>query len=116
MLIQSFKYAFRGLISATRTGRNLKIMLVCFILVIAAGILLSITMLEWIALLVCSFVVISLELVNTSIETTVDLCTTDHHPLAKKAKDIAASAVLIASIASFIIACIIFIPRIINLL
>ena len=56
--------------------------------------------------------VISLELVNTAIESTVDLITIEKHPQAKIAKDVAAGSVLIAAITSIIIGLIIFIPKI----
>lgn len=60
----------------------------------------------------CIGLVISLELINTAIERVVDLVTSEYHPLAKEAKDIAAGAVFVAAILSIVIGGIIFIPKI----
>ena len=60
--------------------------------------------------------VIALELVNTAIESVVDLVTTERKPLAKTAKDTAAGAVLVAAIMAAIVGLIIFVPRIASLL
>ncbi len=59
--------------------------------------------------------VIALELVNTAIESVVDLVTTERKPLAKTAKDTAAGAVLVAAIMAAIVGLIIFVPRIVSL-
>lgn len=58
---------------------------------------------------------IALELVNTAIESVVDLVTTERKPLAKTAKDTAAGAVLVAAIMAAIVGLIIFVPRIVSL-
>ena len=58
----------------------------------------------------------SSELVNTAIESVVDLVTTERKPLAKTAKDTAAGAVLVAAIMAAIVGLIIFVPRIASLL
>ena len=63
-----------------------------------------------------SGLVIALELVNTAIESVVDLVTTERKPLAKTAKDTAAGAVLVAAIMAAIVGLIIFVPRIASLL
>ena len=112
---KSFKYAFSGTIKAFLTGRNFRIMLVCFVLVVAFGFLFNVSAMEWIVLIICSGMVLSLELLNTAIEKTIDLIVSDYNKTAGNVKDIAAGAVLIASIFSAIIALIIFIPYIINI-
>ena len=53
-----------------------------------------------------------MEMINTSIEATIDLVTNQIHPLAKIAKDTASSATLVLCIVSLIGGCIIFIPKI----
>ena len=70
--------------------------------------------LVYIICLILFGLVISLELVNTAVESTVDLVTEEKRPLAKKAKDTAAGAVLVSAIAAAIIGLMIFIPRIID--
>jgi diacylglycerol kinase len=82
-------------------------------LVVIAGVLLGISKEEWIACLLLFGLVMSLELVNTAVESIVDLVTTDRKPLAKKAKDTAAGAVLIAAIFAAVIGLLIFVPKLI---
>lgn len=111
-LINSFKYAFEGIFAALKAEKNMKIHIIIMILVIILGIVLKISRIEWIICIILFGFVISLELVNTAIETTVDLITQEKNPKAKIAKDVAAGAVLIASITSAIIGLIIFVPKI----
>ncbi len=114
-MLRSFKYAARG-VAAAFAGRNIRIMAACFVLVTAAGFLVGITAIEWAAVLLCCAGVISLEMVNTALESAVDIATTEYKPLAKKAKDIAAGAVLVFSIVSAAVGLIIFVPHIIRLI
>ena len=62
-------------------------------LAVVAGIVLQIDLLSWAIILLCCAVVIMAELFNTAIETVVDLVSPEFHPLAGRAKDIAAAAV-----------------------
>ena len=114
-ILYSFKYAFEGLFFALRHERNIKIESFVALLVIIAGFILKVSLNEWTILLICISMVISLELVNTSMEETVDLATDEINPGAKKSKDLAAGAVLFASLISAIIGIIIFLPKIIDL-
>ena len=84
------------------------------LIVIIAGIILKIALFEWIVCLLLFALVVSLELVNTAIETTVDIAMPEINEKAKYAKDIAAGAVLFSAIISAIIGLIIFLPKIIN--
>ena len=77
-----------------------------------AGLHYSITTNEWLFIIFCFSSVSATEMINTAIEALVDLETTKYHPLAKIAKDTASSATLIFSIAAFIGALLIFIPKI----
>lgn len=110
-LSNSFKYAFEGIQEAWKTEQNLKIHFMIMFLVIIAGIVLKISAIEWMICLVLFGLVISLELVNTAIETTVDIAMPEINEKAKFAKDIAAGAVLFSAIISAIIGLIIFIPK-----
>ncbi len=89
----------------------MKIHLFFTMLVVLLGFFLQVSLVEWVFLLLSIGGVISLELINSSIENLVDLVTEEFHPLAKKAKDMAAAAVFIFSMVSIIIGMIIFIPR-----
>lgn len=80
--------------------------------VIIFGFWLNISITEWCICITLFGLVISLELVNTAIETVVDIAMPEKNEKAKKAKDISAAAVLISALASAIIGVIIFIPKI----
>ena len=112
-LIESFKYAIEGIYTGIKEEKNMKIHIFIMILVIIFGIILKIDKIEWIICIVLFGFVISIELVNTAIENTVDLVTLEKMHKAKIAKDVAAGAVLIATITSAIIGLIIFVPKII---
>ncbi len=112
-LINSFKYAFNGLAEAWKKEQNIKIHVLIMIFVIIAGFLLKISIAEWIVCLILFAMVISLELINTAIEITVDIAMPKINEKAKFAKDISAGAVLFSAIISAIIGIIIFLPKII---
>ena len=115
-LINSFKYAFAGLISSLKTEQNMRIHILAVILVIIAGFVLKISLIEWcICITLCGMVIFA-ELMNTAIETTVDIAMPEINEKAKLAKDISAAAVLILAISSAIVGCIIFVPKIIEIL
>ena len=108
-LYKSFGYAFEGIFHTIRRERNM-------VLVILLGCLLHISKEEWIVCLILFGMVMGLECVNTAVEAVVDLVTKERRPLAKKAKDAAAGAVLIAAIMSAIIGGIIFLPKIMGVI
>ncbi|WP_249641513.1 MULTISPECIES: diacylglycerol kinase family protein [unclassified Enterococcus] len=111
--ISSFEFAKSGLITAFKEERNMKKHAISALLVFIGGLVFQITRVEWLFVLFSVFLVIILEVVNTAIENTVDLITNYHfHTLAKSAKDMAAGAVLLASILAAIIGMIIFVPHI----
>lgn len=100
--LKSFSYAFKGITSALKQ-RNMKIIFTCAILTIIAAAFFNITSADWCILLICIGAVISLEMINSAIEGIVDLVHPQHGEKAGQIKDIAAGAVLIFSIISFII-------------
>ena len=109
--INSFKYAFEGIIMTIRSETNMKIHLFVMILVIVAGVVLKLSAVQWkIGIILFSFVIAG-ELFNTAIETAVDIAMPEKDSRAKKAKDVSASAVLVLAIASAIIGLMIFIPK-----
>lgn len=109
--VRSFKYAWQGIIVSFRSEANLKIHLIIALLVIVCGFLFKISVQEWLICIICFGLVISMELMNTVVETLVDYISTDLHPLAGKAKDIAAGAVLVSAILAAIAGLIIFVPK-----
>ena len=106
-----FVHAFRGILATYRSERNFKIHLGCSILVVAMGIGFPLSGAEWRWVAACIALVFSLELLNTAIEAIIDLLSPTYHPLAKKAKDAAAGAVLIGAVFSLIVAASIFLPK-----
>ncbi|MCD8021271.1 MAG: diacylglycerol kinase family protein [Clostridiales bacterium] len=114
-LYKSFSYALEGIFSCIKKERNIKIHLIFAVLVILAGIILGISITEWCICFTLFGLILSLELVNTAVEAVVDLVTEERKPLAKLAKDTAAGAVLIAAIMAAIVGCIIFMPKLVQL-
>lgn len=110
--IRSFGYAGKGIRVVFTTEPNMKIHIVIAILVIVFGFLFSISISEWIMCLLCIGLVFGMEMMNTAIENVVDLASPKLHPLAGKAKDIAAGAVLLCAIISVIIGLLIFVPKV----
>lgn len=113
-LYKSFGYAFQGIFNTIRTERNIKIHCAAAILVTIFGIWLQISKTEWMICFILFGLILALELVNTAVEATVDLFTEERKPLAKKAKDAAAGAVLIAAIFAAVIGILIFIPKLLD--
>lgn len=115
-LKRSFKYALNGIFTAFTICRNLKIHYLTAIAAIVAGFYFEIERLEFAIVLLTIVFVVTLEMMNTAIEKVVDLLTEKYHILALIAKDVAAGAVLIASIVAFIVGALIFGPYIMALI
>lgn len=115
-IIESFKHAYNGIIYAVTRERNMHIHITIATLVILFGIFFEISYVEWLACLILIGLVISLELVNTAIEATVDLITVEENSLAKVAKDASAGAVFVLAILSAFIGIIIFLPKVFDFL
>jgi diacylglycerol kinase (ATP) len=109
--LKSFSYAFDGIAFMLRTQHNAWIHLGVTILVCAAGVLLSLSSVEWRWLVVAIVMVWIAETTNTAFEHLCDLVSPEFHPSVQKAKDIAAGAVLIAAIGAMVIGLSIFGPR-----
>jgi len=114
--IDSVKNCFEGIIYTFNHENNFKREIILGILVIIAGFALKISLIEWcIIVLLINFVLVC-ELINTALEKTVDLYTTEYSKIGKVIKDAAGGAVLTMCIASAIIGTIIFLPKIIDLI
>ncbi len=110
-LLESFNYAFEGILYAFKTQRNMKIHFAVAIIVLAMSLFFDLSRLEILLLFSTISMVIITEMINTSIETAIDLITDKYHVFAKIAKNVAAGAVLIAAINAVIVAYIIFFHR-----
>ncbi len=105
---QSFRYALEGLVTAVKTERNINVMLLLGAITVVAGVLVGLDPVSWCLIVICCGLVIFAELCNTAMETIVDLATQELHPLAKRAKDIAAASVYVLSITAAVVGCIVF--------
>ena len=109
---RSFLFAIQGFRTAVRSERNIKVMLAAGACAIVAGLIVQLDALSWAIVLLCCGVVISAELVNTAIETTIDLVSPEFHPLAGRAKDIAAAAVWVLATIVAMVGIIVFVRAI----
>jgi len=108
---ESFACAFRGIASLLHSEVHARIHLVATIVAIALGWWFAITPGEWLAVVLAIGLVWVAEALNTAIEYVADLAHPDEHPEVKKLKDLAAAAVLFASIVALVVGLIIFLPR-----
>jgi diacylglycerol kinase (ATP) len=110
-LIESFNYAISGVIYALKTQRNMKIHFGVAMLVLAVSLFMDFSRIELLLLFFTISLVLVTEMINTSIETTIDMITDNYHPLAKVAKNVAAGAVLISLINAVVVAYLLFFDR-----
>lgn len=108
---RSFGHAFRGVAELLRTQHNAWIHAAVTLAVVAAGVGFGASALEWAVLCLAMGLVWAAEGVNTALETLGDAVSADSHPLIGRAKDVAAAAVLLASIAAAAAGLCIFVPK-----
>ena len=113
--VRSFGYAFKGIATLFSTQTNARIHLLAVVIIVALGFYLALSLTEWAIIAVCMGVVLATEAINTAIEFMIDLVSPEHHPLAGKAKDVAAGAVLLSVILCGVAWGLIYIPKIIAL-
>ena len=114
--IKSFSYAFAGLKVLFKEEHNSWIHAVAAVCAITAGFLLDISAIEWIAIIIVIGLVISTEIVNSSLERTADFIKAERDDRKRDIKDLGAAAVLICAITAAITGIIIFLPKLIALL
>jgi diacylglycerol kinase (ATP) len=100
---RSFDHAYRGLIYAVRTQRNMRFHVVAATVVLVGSLFLGVSKLELTVLVLVIMFVFVTELVNTALEFAVDLVTKEYHPLAKLSKDVSAGAVLVSSVGAVLV-------------
>lgn len=113
---RSFLFALQGFRTALATERNIKIMLCGGAVAICAGIVLRLDVLSWALVFLCCGTVIATELINTAIETVVDLVSPEFHPLAGRAKDVAAAASWVISATSAVVGALVYLRALMHLL
>lgn len=112
---KAFSYAMQGIITVVVSQPNMRIILAAGVAAFLMGLLLDLNYLEWSFVLVAIFFILMAETFNSAIEFLVDLVSPEFHPLAKKAKDAAAGAVLVAIFLSLCLAGLIMLPKFIAL-
>lgn len=110
--VASLRHALRGMADLFRSQPNARIHLVATVLVTAAGFYFQVSRTEWLALSLCIVLVMGLEAANTALEYLTDLVSPEYHPLAGKAKDAAAAAVLLAALGALVVGGLVFLPKI----
>ena len=113
--IASFGYAFRGLAELFATQHNAWIHAAATLAVCALAGFLGISAGEWLAVVLAISAVWSTEAMNTAFESLCDVVSPDHHTLVKRAKDVAAGAVLVSATGAATVGLIVFVPRLVNL-
>jgi diacylglycerol kinase (ATP) len=111
-VLESFNFAFEGIIHVLRTQRNMRVHFAIAVAVLVAALAVGVRRLELVALLIAISFVLIAEMLNTALEAGIDVATTSFDPLAKLAKDIAAGAVLIATINAVAVGYLVFVERI----
>jgi diacylglycerol kinase (ATP) len=116
-LLVSFTYAWQGISYAFRTQRNFRIHVIVGSLAVSLAIALNLSLVELAVIILTCGIVLTLELVNTALESVVDLTVEQtYHELAKIAKDCAAAAVLISALISVLVAACLLLPPLWQLL
>lgn len=110
-----FNYAWQGLKHVFKLELNFRIHLLIGLLVMIAGIILKLTLNEWLAVILVIGLVLVSEMFNTVVETLLDYLNPAIHPTAKIIKDISAGAVLVSALIAVIIGFIIFIPKLFDM-
>lgn len=108
---KSFVHAGRGIRVFLATTHNAWLQIFILAVAVAGGWFFGITRIEWLALTLAAGIVLTAEAINTAIEIDINLTSPDHHPFARDTKDVAAGAVLIASLMALVVAAIVFVPH-----
>ena len=114
-LIQSFKYAGKGIYYALKEEQNMKIHFMLSFVVLIFAFIFKISAYEAIALVLVISFVVAMEMINTVLERVMDIIKPRMHPYAKHVKDMLAAVVLIGAFASALVGLIIFLPKILEL-
>jgi len=107
-VLESFNNSIEGIVHVLRTQRNMRIHFAIAVAVLAVAAVVGVSKIELVALLLAIAFVLVAEMINTAVESAIDVSTTAFDPMAKLAKDIAAGAVLIASVNAVAIGYLVF--------
>ncbi|HUY05438.1 MAG TPA: diacylglycerol kinase family protein [Candidatus Paceibacterota bacterium] len=109
--LRGLSYAFTGLLLAWREESNFKIEVACAVLAIVLGVFVGLSAAEFALVAIAISIVLAAEAFNTALEELCDKLETDHDPRIARIKDLAAAAVLIASMGALAVGLFVFIPH-----
>lgn len=115
-LTKSFSFAFAGIKQAFREEPNFRIHVIIALIAVGMAIYLNFTLIEWVILFFTVATVIVAELINTAVESLVDIVSPDVQPEAKIAKDVLAAAVFVTALLAIVVGFLLFLPKIILLI
>lgn len=115
-ILKAFSNATNGIIYTISTQKNVRIQIIIALIVMLLSYIFKLTKIEIIVLVITVILVLFAEMINTAIETVVDLCTESYNQKAKIAKDVAAGAVVLASVNAVIVGFILFFDKIIAII
>ncbi|MBN2586495.1 MAG: diacylglycerol kinase family protein [Candidatus Fermentibacteraceae bacterium] len=108
---RSFKYAMRGIWTLLATQSNARIHLAALVTVVAAGLIMDISLVEWALITLSVALVFSAEAMNSALEFLADHTAPQWHDSVQKAKDLAAGAVLLAALGALVVGLLVFVPH-----
>ncbi|GAA4018912.1 diacylglycerol kinase [Hymenobacter fastidiosus] len=114
--VASFGHAFRGVAAALRSEVHLRFHAGATVAAVGLGFYLRISRLEWALVALAIGAVWSAELLNTALEALTDLVSPEYHPLAGRAKDVAAGAVLVVALAALVVGLLVFGPPLVAMI
>lgn len=114
--VQSFEHAGNGIRIFLKTTHNAWVHIAVSVIVIWFGFIFNVTQTEWLFIILSMGFVLTAEAFNTALEFDIDLTSPEYHEYAKYTKDVAAGAVVIASITASVIGLIIFVPKFLSIL
>ena len=111
--VRSVKFAVRGIRTMVASQQNAWLHAVATVVVVAAGAILGLAWTDWCWIVLAIMAVWTAEALNTAFEFLTDVASPNFHPIAEKAKDVAAGAVLISAVGAAIIGILVFSPRVV---
>ncbi|MEK7577049.1 MAG: diacylglycerol kinase family protein [Patescibacteria group bacterium] len=112
----SFIHAWEGIVWAFKTQPNFRIHIVFSLLALFLCFFFAVSTIEYLVIIFTIILGLSVEMINTSIESMTDLITLEHRQDAKVAKDVAAGMMLMTALGAFVIGCVIFGPRVLDVI
>ena len=114
-ILYNFVFSWQGLVYAYKHEKSMWIHAVLSLVTVILGLFLNLRGIEWLIIMIVLGAILSIELLNTGIESVVDMITHDYHELAKVAKDTGSAATFVATTIGFITILSIYIPKFVEI-